>query len=228
MFNSLYERATAAMRQIYDRRIQTPAVLDPQQYFAGAARFGAAWPQLRLEALAIQANLSAVPRFHELMAQQAEISNNDQRDWRMFVIKAYGVVFAANAARCPQLAALVAQCPQVVSASLSFLAPHKYVPQHRGPFRGVIRYYLGLSVPLGADAQPGTTLTIDGRQYRLGNGQALLWDDTFAHDVHNDTDAVRVALLLDVRRTGMPLYMDLLSRLLIALIGLAVRLRRPV
>ena len=28
------------------------------------------------------------------------------------------------------------------SAALSFFAPQKHVPEHRGPFRGVIRYYL--------------------------------------------------------------------------------------
>jgi aspartate beta-hydroxylase len=122
MINAFYDGAGVWMRRFFDRRISTPPVLDPGTYFPAAERFAAAWPALRDEALAIQADLSSVPRFHELMPQQASISANDQRDWRMFVLKAYGVRFARNAARCPKLAALLAQCPQVLSATLSFFA----------------------------------------------------------------------------------------------------------
>jgi aspartate beta-hydroxylase len=182
---------------------------------------------LRDEALRIQAKLSAVPLFHELMAQQADISAADPSDWRMFVAKAYGVDFAGNAARCPQLTDLLDQCPQVVSASLSFLAPGKHVPVHCGPFRGVIRYYLGLSIPPDAAGRPGTILTVDGVAYCLGNGQSLLWDDTYPHEVHNRSDAVRIALLLDVRRCALPWHLAWINALVIRAIGLAIRLRRP-
>jgi aspartate beta-hydroxylase len=224
---AIYDRASAWLRGVYDRGITTPAVLDPTGYFPSAQRFVSSWEALREEALAIKADLSSVPRFQDLMTQQEDIAYADMRDWRMFVVKAYGVDFSANAARCPKLAALVAQCPEVLTATLSFLAPYKHVPRHRGPFRGVIRYYLALSVPTGEDGRPGTTLTVDGTDYHVGNGQALLWDDTFAHEVNNRTGDVRIALLLDVRRRGMPLRLELLTRMLIAAIGLTVRLRKP-
>lgn len=224
--NILYDQAADLLRRIYSRRLSGPPVLDPVAHFPASERFSAAWRLLRDEALCVADNLSAVPRFHELMPQQAAISASDERDWRMFVIKAYGVTIPKNAAQCPILAALVSSVPEVLSATLSFLAPRKHIPEHRGPFRGVIRYYLGLSVPLNSDGLPGTVLTIDGMEYRIGNGQWLLWDDTFAHEVRNDTEEVRIALLLDVRRRGMPFDMEVLSRLLIAAAGTAVRLRK--
>lgn len=227
MEHAIYDRAGDWLRGIYDRRITTPPVLDPGQYFPSARRFTDNWRALREEALAIRADLSGVPRFHELMATQADISANDQRDWRMLVVKAYGVRFAANAAKAPRLAALVEQCPDVLTASLSFLAPFKHVPPHRGPFRGVIRYYLPLSVPPAEDGLPGSTLTIDGRDYRLGDGEPLLWDDTFVHEVRNRADDVRIALLLDVRRKGMPWQLEWLTRVLIAGIRVTVRVRKP-
>ena len=223
----MYERATQVVRRIYDRRIATPPVLDPQQHFPGAPRFVAAWPELRAEALAIAADLARVPRFHELMPQQADVSANDARDWRMLVLKAYGVPVRDNQARCPRLAQLVEGDPDVLSATLSFLAPHKHIPPHRGPFRGIIRFHLGLSVPLAADGRPAAVLTVDGREHRIGDGESLLWDDTFTHEVHNRCDAVRIALLLDIRRRGMPLDLALLSRALIRGIGLAVRWKGP-
>ena len=223
--DSLYDRVADLLRKIYGGRICTPAILDPATNFPSSARFSTAWRQLREEALCIQASLATVPRFHELMPQQASISANDERDWRLFVVKAYGVTVPGNATRCPKLAGLVSSSPEVLSAALSFLAPGKHVPEHRGPFRGVFRYYLGLSVPPDADGLPGTTLTIDSSEYRLGDGQWLLWDDTFAHEVRNRSEEVRIALLLDVRRRGMPLDLELLSRLLIAAAETGVRLR---
>ena len=222
---ALYDRSAEAIRRIYDRRISGGPVLDIAAHFPDARRFVDAWPALRDEAIRVAADLQRVPRFHELMPEQAEISANDDRDWRMLVLKAYGVSVAENIARCPALAAAVSSAPDVLSAALSFLAPGKHVPRHRGPFRGVIRFYLGLSVPVASDGRPAAVLAIDDREYRISDGECLLWDDTFPHEVWNRSDKVRIALLLDVRRRGMPLDMALLSRVLIAGIGASVRLR---
>jgi len=219
----VYDFAANAIRRIYDARISGPPVLDAEQLFPDAARFIAAWPELRLEALQLAERLQSVPRFHELMASQAEISANDGRDWRMFVLKAYGAEIRKNLTVCPQLAALLATTPDVLSASLSFLGPHKHIPCHRGPFRGVLRFQLGLSVPLDLAGRPAAVLRLDDQEHRIGNGDALLWDDTFPHEVWNRSDEVRIALLLDVRRRGMPFDMAVLSRLLIRAIGTTVR-----
>lgn len=219
----LYDFAAHAVRRIYDARISGGPVLDSAQLFPEAQRFIAAWPQLRLEALQVAERLQSVPRFHELMASQADISANDGRDWRLFVLKAYGAEIRKNMTACPQLAALLAATPDVLSASLSFLAPHKHIPCHRGPFRGVLRYQLGLSVPAAVDGRPAAVLRLSDEEHRIGNGEALLWDDTFPHEVWNRSDEVRIALLLDVRRRGMPFDMTVLSRVLIGAVGTTVR-----
>lgn len=219
----VYDWAAHLLRRIYDARIDDAPVLDARQRFPDAQRFIDAWPQLRAEALQLVGQLQSVPRFHELMASQAEISANDGIDWRIFVLKAYGAEMPANLAACPQLARLLASCPDVLSASLSFLAPHKHIPRHRGPFRGVLRFQLGLSVPLAPDGRPAAVLALDGVEYRIGDGAALLWDDTYPHEVWNHSDAVRIALLLDVRRRGLPFDLALLSRLLIGAVRIAVR-----
>ncbi|TAK90092.1 MAG: aspartyl/asparaginyl beta-hydroxylase domain-containing protein [Burkholderiaceae bacterium] len=223
----IYDGAAGLVRTLYDKRISGTPVLDARTHFPEVNRFAAGWQDFRDEALQIAADLNSVPRFHEVMPQQYDISANDARDWRMFILKAYGVTVARNVTRCPRLQAAVQSEPDVLSAMFSFLAPGKHIPPHRGPFRGVLRFYLGLSVPLTVDGRPGTVLTIDGIEHRLGDGQWLLWDDTFRHEVRNESDVVRIALLLDIRRRGMPLDMELLSRFLIRMVGAAVWLRRP-
>jgi aspartate beta-hydroxylase len=143
----------------------------------------------------------------------------------MFILKAYGAKVPRNLARCPRLAALVAASPDVLSASISFLAPGKHIPPHRGPFRGVLRFYLGLAMPRLADGRPAAVLKIADREYPIADGECLLWDDTYVHEVWNRSNQLRTALLLDVRRRGMPADMALFSRLLIATARAGITLR---
>ena len=53
-------------------------------------------------------------------------------------------------------------------------------------------------MPLAADGRPAAVLKIAGTEHRLADGEYLLWDDTFPHEVTNDSDEVRTVLLLDV------------------------------
>lgn len=223
---ALYEHAGALVRRVFDHRLSGPAVLDPVSLFPDAHRFTDSWQALSEEALEVAARLQEVPRFHEVLASQEDISANDDRDWRILIVKAYGAYVPRNVARCPRLVEILRQCPEVLSASLSFLAPHKYIPPHRGPFRGILRFHLGLSVPRARDGRAAAVLTVDGHEHRIADGQSLLWDDTYEHEVLNDSDEMRVALLLDVRRRGMPWDMELLSRVLIGLVRASVVLTR--
>ncbi len=221
--SAIYDWSVLALRNVYDRRIQGKPVLDSAALFPDAERFTAQWRQIREEALTVAHDLHNIPRFHEIMIQQESISANDARDWRMFIMKAYGQPIARNLARCPTLAALIASSPDVLSASLSFLAPGKQVPPHRGPFRGILRGYLVLDMPKRADGVLAAVLKVDGREYRLHEGEFMLWDDTFEHEVWNDSAQVRTVLLLDIRRRDMPGGLRLLSSAIIALVRLNVR-----
>jgi aspartate beta-hydroxylase len=127
-------------------------------------------------------------------------------------MKAYGVPVEENLQRSPTIAALLEQAPEVVSASFSFLAPGKHIPEHRGPFRAILRFHLMLVMPYDDSGKPACTMNIDGVPYLLGDGESLLWDDTYRHEVWNRSDQVRIALLLDVWRRDMPADVALLSQ----------------
>ena len=223
--SQLYDRTANAVRWMYDRRISAPPILNERLYFPQVSEFQRAWQEIRDEALDVARSLANVPRFHELMAEQTPISANDGHDWRVFVLRAYGVAIKENVARCPVTAALVASCPNVLSASFSFLAPGKHIPPHRGPFRGVVRCHIGLSMPKDADGRLGAILWIDGKEHRLADGDYLVWDDTYTHEVLNGTGDVRIALLLDIWRHGMPPDMNALSMMIVALVRLGMLVR---
>ncbi|WP_315919697.1 aspartyl/asparaginyl beta-hydroxylase domain-containing protein [Mesorhizobium sp. SP-1A] len=218
-----YDGASGLVRRIYDKRIDTPSILDAEADFPNSAMFIAAWQAIRDEAQAIR--MEKVPRFHDIMPEQADISASDGQDWRMFVLKAYDVAVPENMARMPVLSGLLAQCPEVKSAAISFLAPRKHIPVHRGPFRGIMRFHLGLKIPRQPDGRPATVMMIDGHEHRISDGQGMLWDDTYPHEVLNDADETRVALLLDVWRPHMPVDLEILSRLIVDAVQIGMRYR---
>jgi aspartate beta-hydroxylase len=220
-----YDHAKAALRRFYARRVDAPPILDAATKFPNHVKFVAAWRQIRDEAIA--ARIETMPRFHELMKAQTRISAADAKDWRMMLVKAYGVEVKQNAAKMPTLTRLLQACPEVTSATVSFLAPGKHIPPHTGPFPGIMRFHLGLAMPMGDDGRPATIMTIDGRQYRFGDGGCLLWDDTYTHEVLNAAPEPRIALLLDVWRPQMPPSLELVSRAIAGSVRLAMRVKGP-
>lgn len=221
-----YSLVRSGITGIYNTYLKTPPVLDMATYFPDAGAFIGNWESLRCEALQLIDTIQTVPKFHELMPEQYKLSSHGEKEWRMFVVRAYGLDIAENMKRCPQLAALLRNNPAIKSASVSFLAPGKQVPTHTGPFRGITRFYMGLQVPLDRDGNPGVILTIAGTGYRLGNGDALLWDDTYPHSVANNTDEWRIALLLDIYRAGMPGPLRAFTNTIISLARLSIRWRK--
>ena len=83
-------------------------------------------------------------------------------------------------------------------------------------------------MPRDADGRPGAILWIDDEEHRLDDGDFLVWDDTYPHEVLNSTDELRVALLLDIWRQGMPADMFALSYLIVRAVrfGMQSRLAR--
>ena len=81
------------------------------------------------------------------------------------------------------------------SAYFSILAPGKHIPPHKGPYKGILRYQLAISVPKGE-----CKILVGSKPYYWKEGESILFDDTYIHEVVNNTEGYRVALLLDVKR----------------------------
>ncbi|TIP22172.1 MAG: aspartyl/asparaginyl beta-hydroxylase domain-containing protein, partial [Mesorhizobium sp.] len=108
--SNVYDLGTDLVRRIYEKRIDAPAILDASTHFPNATKFAAVWQSIRDEALSVQ--LNRVPRFHDIMPEQAEISANDGLDWRMFVLKAYDMTIPENLGKMPTLSRLLSECPE--------------------------------------------------------------------------------------------------------------------
>lgn len=224
MLEAVYDRAVGVMRGAFEARIDTPPVLDMDRYYPGHRALEARLEALTAEAEALLARVGAIPRFHDISATQASISANDGKDWRLVILRSYGVEMTQNQRLLPALAAVLRDQPEVLSAAVSYLAPGKHIPPHRGPFKGILRYHLCLKA--AGDAEHPCYLRLDDGRHDYRAGEALLWDDTFEHEVRNDTDDYRIALLLDIRRPALPAALALVSRLVIGVVATAVRLQK--
>jgi aspartate beta-hydroxylase len=80
-------------------------------------------------------------------------------------------------------------------------------------------------MPRDGSGVPACVMNIDGVLYRLGDGESLLWDDTYPHEVWNHSDKVRIALLLDIWRKDMPADVALLLQTILLTTKVAIRMR---
>jgi aspartate beta-hydroxylase len=209
-----FELAARSLRSLYGVFIHTPPFLDKDAYFPGARALEERWRDIADEARVVLDDVRAVPKFHELLADQYSISANDDSAWHMFVLRAYGRDQDTNMARCPRTAALLRALPEVTSATFSILEGRKHIPAHRGPYRGILRYQLGLVIPTDARGEPQATLRVADAKYRWRAGEGVLWDDTYEHEVWNESDGWRIVFLLDVLRPDMPLVPRLLHKVI--------------
>jgi ornithine lipid ester-linked acyl 2-hydroxylase len=168
--------------------------------FPWVARLETEWRQIRAELDAVLLNRDRIPNFQEISEDQKLLTQGD--DWKTFFLFGYGHEVASNVARCPRTAELLRRIPGMKTAMFSILAPGKHIPSHRGPYKGVLRYHLGLLVP--DPERCGIRVGNDTRFWR--EGRSLIFDDTHDHEAWNDSRSHRVVLFVDfVRRLPAPL-----------------------
>lgn len=186
------------LRGFFDRLIASSSlvpndpVLDVRD-FAWTQHLRDNWQAIRDEAIAAalgnnSPSLSSISPDHRAIAPV--------NMWRSFFLWGYGYRIEENIAACPVTTATVAKIPNLNSAFFSILAPGTHIPAHRGVTKGLITCHLGLIVPRDGDVR----MRVDDRIVRWAEGETLVFDDTYDHEVWNDTDNTRVVLLIQFRR----------------------------
>jgi ornithine lipid ester-linked acyl 2-hydroxylase len=200
--------------------VGTSPVLDNAE-FPWVAELEAATPRVRAELDAVLQRPEDIPTFHQLSPDQRRISKGD--NWKTYAFYVFGNRVDDNCRSCPDTAEVLARLPDLQNAWFSILAPRYHIPPHRGPTRAIIRCHLGLQVP--ADREQ-CWLRVDDQICHWEEGRCLVFDDTYEHEVRNDTDEVRVVLFLDFDRP-MDRIGKAFNRLLVAVIRGSAYVRDP-
>jgi len=152
------------------------------------------WEVIRDEALKLQ--------------QSGEVKRSDKFDdigfnslfkagWKRFYLKWYKNGNLPSAEElCPKTTELLSQCPNVKAAMFTMLPPGGKLVRHRDPFAGSMRYHLGLSTPNSAECY----MDVDGERKGWFDGQDFMFDETYIHYAHNQTDQDRLILFCDLER----------------------------
>lgn len=171
------------------------------------------WQAIRAELDVILQYTDHLPRFQDISPDQGMNISQDNR-WKTFFLYGYGVKMSQNCDYCPKTSRTIEQIPGMKTAFFSIMLPGKYISEHRGPYKGVLRCHLGLKVP---HAKEECGIRVDHEIRHWEEGKTMVFDDSYPHEAWNKTDEVRVVLFLDVVRP-MSFPASLLNHLLINLI----------
>jgi beta-hydroxylase len=196
----LASRAVAWTRPLAERVVVktakhgNPAVYDTGDF----PEFGILednWRIIRRELEAVLDERKRMPSLQDISPVNIHLTQDEA--WKIFMLYSYGERIEENCAKCPETTRLVQQIPGMKTAMFSILSPGKHIPAHRGPYNGVLRYHLGLIIP-----EPREQCRIRvGRQIcTWEEGKGLIFDDSFEHEVWNDTNGMRVVLFITYDR----------------------------
>jgi beta-hydroxylase len=173
------------------------------------------WQDIRKELDQVLKYRKDIPNFQDISKDQKSITKDDK--WKTFFLYGYGFKSEQNCELCPRSAELMERIPGMKTAMFSILDGHKHIPPHRGPYKGVLRFHMGLIVPT-----PNTDCRIRvGNDYQSWQeGKGMVFDDTFNHEVWNDSNHQRVVLFVDfIRPLRFPV--NILNKFIIFLIGIS-------
>lgn len=153
------------------------------------------WRKVRAELDEVMKFRDRIPSFQDIVKEVGLIQKDDQ--WKTFFLTGIGMDCEENARRCPETMRVLRKIPGVKTAFFSILSPHKHIPPHRGPYVGVLRLHLGLIVP---EPRAQVRIRIADKIHLWEEGKCLVFDDTYNHEVWNDTEGYRVVLFVDFAR----------------------------
>jgi beta-hydroxylase len=151
------------------------------------------WQLMRDEALSLaeQGEIKAADGLND-----AGFNSFFRAGWARFYLKWYGDSLESAKRHCPKTIEILKQVPSVKAAMFASLPAGGILRPHRDPFAGSLRYHLGLVTPNHDDCY----ILVDGEKHVWHDGKDVLFDETYIHEAHNNTNANRIILFCDVNR----------------------------
>ncbi len=165
------------------------------EHFPFLQPFADNWEKIRDEVQVILKNREEIPAFQEVSPEQAIIATG--KNWRTFFLYGFGEPLKKNCMQAPFTASLLEKVPNIEISWFSILSPGYHIPPHQGVTKGILRAHLGLIIPKDSKS---CRIRV-GDQYQTWEpGKVFVLDDTYEHEVWNNTDEERVILIFDFDR----------------------------
>ena len=189
LFLDTVEWCLAKFSRVGDKPVYT------REEFPWVREVEAAFPAIRAELEQVMQRRDELPNFQDLSSEVKTIQTDN--NWKTYMFYAYGLTSEENCRTCPATVEALKKIPGMKLAFFSILSPRKHIPAHRGAYNGVLRLHLGLIVP---EPRAQVRIRVDDQICHWEEGKGLLFDDSYNHEVWNDTDHWRVVLFVDFER----------------------------
>lgn len=180
------------------------------------------WLPIRKELENLLPERNKLPNFQDISPEQNVLTKDN--NWKIYAFYAYGSKIEENCQNCPETTKSLEKIPGIKTAFFSILAPGKHIPEHTGVYKGVLRCHLGLIVP---QPQNACRIRVKNDIATWSEGKCLIFDDTYPHEVWNETTGERVVLFIDFVRP-LPFFLSIINLLTIRLINLTPFIRKVI
>ena len=179
-----------------------PPIMDMSK-FPELAELQENWEIIRDEALALNADggFDKIGDKDEASFYDIGFRTFYKYGWTKFYLNWYGYTHASAQRTCPKTVEILSKVPAVNGAMFSILPPGGQLTRHLDPVACSLRYHLGLATP----NDDRCYISVDDNKYSWRDGEPLLFDVTYLHYAHNDSDKLRVILMCDVERPMSPI-----------------------
>lgn len=163
--------------------------------FAWTRELESGWRLIRAELDQVMQQRDCLPAFQQILDEVRTITDDDQ--WKTYWLLSAGMDCRENQLHCPDTMRLLKKIPGASTAFFSILAPGKKIPPHRGAYNGILRCHLALIVPEPAEH---VAIRVGKHVCHWHEGETLIFDDSFNHEVWNNTSGWRAVLFIDFPR----------------------------
>ena len=170
------------------------------------------WKMIQNEAL----NIMDIP-YKNVGKNFISASEEFWEGWKTLPLRLFNKDNRENLNKCPIMKEILSHNSNITTAFFSIMEPGKNLSSHYGPFKGILRYHLGLLIP--PKESGNCFISVDDKVYEWKEGEGVLFDETYKHFVRNETNYPRIILFLDIKRPFKTNIMKYLNDSIIWLIG---------
>lgn len=135
-------------------------------------------------------------------------------NWKVYPFALFNNFFEDNLNKCPNTRRLIESLPFCTSSMFSILHPKMHILPHKGLYKGVVRILFTIESPEHQKAW----IKVDGKKIYFESGQSIFFDETFLHEVRNESESqIRSVLYMDIYRR-LPFPFNIFNKIIFKLL----------
>jgi beta-hydroxylase len=174
--------------------VKNDIYIDPRS-FLWTTSVEQAYREIKGEYLEFKASARKALDICKISEEQYHVISEDK--WDFIPLFCYGQEITEFTSLFPATKKALLEIPDMTTAFFSILKPDTFIKEHRGAYKGYLRYQLGVVIP---KPEKLCGILIHDVPYHWKEGESVIFDDTFLHSAWNKSNEERVVLYVDFIR----------------------------